>query len=136
MICSRKARCVLPKLSYHQQWWIDNKHRYKEARIEYEKKYREENQEKRLLNTCRNRSKKNSIPFNLELSDILIPEICPVLGEPMIRAGRYAPSIDRINPEAGYVKGNIQIISKLANRMKNDATREELERFAQWVLKN
>jgi hypothetical protein len=120
--------------SYHQQWWLKNKYRYKESRIEYEKVYRENHQDKRLLNICRNRAKKNGIDFNLTIEDIVIPKYCPVLKKEMVRAGRYAPSIDRIDSNRGYVKGNIQIISKLANRMKNDADEEELKEFAKWVL--
>jgi hypothetical protein len=72
------------------------------------------------------------IPFNLEPSDITVPERCPVLGIELTPSGRGqrddAPSLDRIRPEKGYVKGNVQIVSMKANRIKNDATIEELEK--------
>lgn len=38
-----------------------------------------------------------------------------------------SPTIDRINPKLGYIKGNVWVISNKANRFKNDATLEELE---------
>lgn len=69
----------------------------------------------------------------------IAPDKCPVFGKQFTERGsgfdRWAPSIDKIDPSKGYVKGNIQIISMLANCMKRDATVSELHMFANWVLK-
>lgn len=66
------------------------------------------------------------------------PKYCPVFGFLMIDGNRgfdrYAPSVDRIDPRRGYVRDNIQIISMKANTMKDNATPEELVRFANWIL--
>lgn len=67
------------------------------------------------------------------------PARCPVFGKPFIERGEgfsnWSPSIDKIDPRKGYVKGNIQVISMLANCMKRNATPKQLKQFARWVLK-
>ena len=49
------------------------------------------------------------------------------------------PSIDRINPKKGYIKENIIVVSMKANRIKTDATVEEIRKVADFyekLLKN
>ncbi len=38
-----------------------------------------------------------------------------------------SPSLDKIIPKLGYVKGNVWVVSNKANRIKSNATIEELE---------
>ena len=45
-----------------------------------------------------------------------------------------SPSLDRIDPRLGYTPDNIQIISSLANRMKNNATDEQLLKFSHYYI--
>ncbi len=94
---------------------------------------------RKVLMQCKNRALRKNIPFNLTLEDIFVPEICPLLEVPFIIGTlnnyEYTHSIDRIDNAKGYVKGNIQIISKKANSMKNNATKEELITFAKNILK-
>ena len=67
--------------------------------------------------------------------DIIIPDVCPIMGTKFDRADKKtAPSIDRIVPSLGYIKGNVQVISTLANQMKWNSTREELIQFCKSVL--
>jgi len=70
------------------------------------------------------------------LEDIVIPEYCPYLKIKLDSFGvaDFCPSIDRIDSTKGYVKGNIEIISFQANRMKNTATVPELLTFARSIL--
>ncbi len=88
------------------------------------------------LNLVRSRCKRLEIAFDLEPSDIKIPKKCPVLGTDLIwyidKRSRNKDrdrlwSIDRVDPSKGYTKDNIWIISYRANRIKNDATLEELK---------
>jgi len=46
-----------------------------------------------------------------------------------------SPSLDRINNLLGYVKGNVHVISMKANRIKTDATVEELEQVVSYLKK-
>jgi hypothetical protein len=75
-----------------------------------------------LWNAAKSRAKEKGREFKIELTDIVIPAVCPVLGVPMER-----PSLDRIDSSKGYVKGNVRVISHRANMLKNNATIEELE---------
>lgn len=111
---------------YNRVWFENNKERERERkRASYPLEV-----EARTLRNIKQRAEKLGVPFNLTVEDIQPPETCPVFGFPLIRniggklAAPNSPSVDRIVPELGYVKGNIQIISYKANVMKNDATQK------------
>ena len=50
----------------------------------------------------------------------------------MARLG-CSPSLDRIDPNKGYVPGNIIVICHRANCIKADATAKEIEDVANWL---
>ena len=85
------------------------------------------------------RAVRKDLDFNIEIEDIEIPKMCPILKIPLFvstgKSGAYknSPSLDRIDSSKGYIKGNIQVISQLANSMKGAANWEELKLFADWV---
>jgi hypothetical protein len=85
-------------------------------------------------------AKRANREFDLEVSDIIIPEYCPYLGIELTTDinNRTQPnyySIDRIDSNKGYVKGNVQIISCFANTIKNNATIEQLLVFSENVIR-
>ena len=88
-----------------------------------------------LFRSAKKRALKKGLEFNIELKDIRIPEKCPILKVPLVCSTRYSPSIDRVFPDKGYVKGNIAVISTLANSMKANATLKELLIFAKNIKK-
>ena len=63
--------------------------------------------------------------------------ICPILGIEMAWEGETdrTPSIDKIFPNKGYVEGNVIWVSTRANRIKQDATPEEMMKVAKWLKK-
>jgi hypothetical protein len=96
------------------------------------------NPSKAMLPRARNRARKLSVPFELTLDDFVIPEICPVLGIPLHRHGSidHRPSLDRVQNELGYVPGNVNVISYLANRIKNNATIDQLKKVVDHYEQN
>lgn len=119
---------------------------YKLKKTLYMFAYRRKHRVKYLVCEARKRAKKLGIEFNIEESELVVPETCPYLGVKIIYEGDnptrrkgwvnpFCASLDRIDPTKGYIKGNVQIISVLANRMKNNATKEQLIDFSRNVLK-
>lgn len=102
-------------------------------------KYLHDRQEYRLFHACKQNAKKKGIEFSISLEDIIIPEFCPLTGVRITNIfgrGRVPTnaSIDRKNSSLGYTKENIWVISDLANRMKQNATEEELVMFAKGII--
>jgi hypothetical protein len=91
----------------------------------------------RILHTVRYRAKRRGLAFDITVSDVHVPERCPVFGIPLVfgaaRNSEDSPSLDRINPRFGYVKGNVAVISQRANTIKNNASSAELKLVAAWV---
>ena len=88
------------------------------------------------IKNCYARAKTYNVPVELALEDVrgLAVDVCPLLGVPIVYGqGRIAPngpSVDRKDPAKGYVIENLWVVSTRANRIKNDATSEELFRIA------
>lgn len=90
-----------------------------------------------MLVRSKSRAKLTGMEHNIDISDIVIPETCPVLGIPL-QVGRGkpehgSPSLDRINNDLGYIKGNVCVISHRANSIKSDTTLVELEAVTEYV---
>ena len=136
---------------YRKQYYLQNKEQLnKQSKNYYEKNKQKitakindtlnKNPQKSLWMRSKISSKKRGIEFSLLIEDINIPEYCPYLGiklryDATSSRAHDKMSVDRIDNTKGYVKGNVQVISDLANRMKNNSTLEELKTFATNVLK-
>jgi|TARA_R110000744_G_scaffold31334_4_gene73745 hypothetical protein len=62
------------------------------------------------------------------------PEYCIITGhkldydysKPRVNGGGdYAPSFDKINPELGYIEGNVRVVSFLGNRLMSNINSHE-----------
>lgn len=98
---------------------------------------RSENTSRCLLLGAKLRAEKYGLPFDLSESDIVVPETCPALGIPLRKGDGHmcanSPTLDRIVPDGGYVRGNVAVISFRANTVKHNATSSELRLVADWI---
>jgi len=92
------------------------------------------------LGHAKQRAQKKGWDFALSAKDIIVPEFCPILGIRLqVGDGAFSdssPSLDRINPNLGYVPGNVAVISMRANAIKRDGSAAEHERIAAWMRAN
>lgn len=95
---------------------------------------------KYVIHRIKHRAKKKNLEFNLKPEDIVLPKQCPVLDIPIVvslgygaRTADECPSIDRVNNKLGYIQSNIRVISNRANKIKRDATIEELEAIIKYM---
>lgn len=94
--------------------------------------------QRRLFDNAKHRANTKGIPFDITIDDIVVPDVCPVFGVPFVWGdgiNDYSPSLDKVIPKLGYVKGNIQVICTLANRIKSNATAEQVEKVLQYLLR-
>jgi hypothetical protein len=124
---------------FHIKWSVSRKEKYKtdksiKIRID---NYRKTHKEKSLLTDCKKRAKHSGLPFDIVEEDIVIPDVCPVLGIKICKDNnerKYnSPSVDKVIPEKGYVKGNIRVISWRANMIKSCGTAEEHMKISQYI---
>lgn len=89
------------------------------------------------VKNARIRARKYQLPFDITVDDLLglLGDACPVLGTPWTFGGYRStnPSVDRLYPDCGYVRGNIAVISVRANQIKSNASLEEIQKVAAWM---
>ena len=101
-------------------------------------RWRKANPARHLFRLAKGRAKRRGIEFNISISDIFVPDVCPHLGIELSTESSeldFRPSLDRKNPSKGYTKDNVMVISHRANRLKNNSSGDELLVLALSVLK-
>ena len=105
--------------------------------IARDREWRAQNPEKLLHQYARIRARKAGVAFSIKYSDVEIPTYCSVLNVKLEKVFGHnspcSPTIDRIIPSAGYVVGNIAVISYRANSIKSDASSKEILQVARWL---
>ena len=125
--------------------YLDNVYKYNVKERLRRQSSRGAAHEKYMLKGARDRANKRGIEFSLNIGDLEIPDVCPVLGIPMkkVEYGKTrrgfngeSYSIDRLDPTKGYTKENCRVISMRANRLKMDASTEEVSRLLDYMRNN
>ena len=100
------------------------------ARLSYEN-----NRPKFMHRSAKVRARKTGVAFDIAVEDIKIPDNCPICHVKLTYTSDYhtAPSLDKVNPELGYIRGNIDVLCARCNRRKNDSTIENLERILHYM---
>ena len=89
------------------------------------------------------RARIKNLPFNLTSNylESIYPKnsVCPILGYTMkvsnISLGKLSPTLDRIDPRLGYVRGNVEFVTNITNLMMTSATGKDIKRFVKWATK-
>lgn len=124
-------------LEYKKEYYHDNK----EHLLQISKQRRKDKPEEWLLQNAKKRAKQKNLPIDITVEDIIVPEVCPVFGIKIITGNSLeerdsSPSLDRIIPELGYVKGNIKVISFKANSLKKDGCIDDFEKIIKYIKEN
>ena len=129
-----------------QRWLADpEKGRRANRRAEQKRRSCPEGLAKTFIYAARTRVRKTGLALNITAGDILAVwpknNRCPVLGTLFYfgpRRGRQRPDVatlDRLDSDKGYVRGNIAVISWRANDLKRNATVREIQQLLRWMKK-
>lgn len=110
----------------------------------YHSKTKEGAQIEIMYNNALRRSRRDKIPFDIDVEYLksIKTDRCPIfdmelswgkIGEGYKNMSESSPSLDKIKPEYGYIKGNVCIISNKANIIKHSVGYEELYKVADWL---
>ena len=99
--------------------------------------------EGRLFEYAKRRAKAKERKFDITIEDVVIPNKCPILGIKIFKQWGLSeqnnlaiannPSLDRINSQEGYIKGNVEVISYRANILKKDGSSIEHMQIAKYM---
>lgn len=127
------------QLKMQRDWYAKQPKEYREERTEATRKWREANPHQYRFTSAKVSARHRDIEWGLEPADIDWPTHCPVFGIELDYKRKNtraptddSPSIDRIDATRGYVKGNVVVVSMLANRIKNSGSWEQIMRVAEF----
>lgn len=100
---------------------------------EQRKDYRRRNIEHMLYLSATARCRSRNIDLTIQEEDIVMGRHCPICSVELVIGTRQAPSLDRTDPEQGYIPGNINVICRRCNSIKNEGTSWDHFRIARYM---
>ena len=110
-----------------------------EKHREWNAKERERNPERKMVDSARRRAIIQNVPFTITRKDIHVPGLCPICQREMMRAvgqkshWSLSPTLDKWEPELGYIPGNVWVICMDCNNKKGSMSGNEMIAFG-WKL--
>lgn len=130
---------------YAKEWAQRNPSRVRANRAKWRARtrvqraqYRAQNKPKFLIYHARSRARKADLAFDITVDDLVWPKRCPVFGFDLDYSASTtfvpnAPSLDRLDSNKGYVKGNVRVVSWRANELKRNASVQEIAALLAWM---
>lgn len=132
LCCRRRDRArYVRRRPQQKEYYEENKDRICAlARVHGKAKHAKDPRYK-MLASAKLRARVAGRECTVILTDIVIPEFCPLLGVKITTGSRQvktnSPTLDRKDSTKGYTPDNIWVISWRANRIKSDSTLEEMK---------
>lgn len=127
-----------------REWYAQNINGMREKAIaDYRKRYFSGQIKHRLRSawhSAKVRAKKRGLEFDLKLSDLGEPTHCAATGiefdmTKSFRNGNiFVPSLDRMDPSLGYVKGNVRVVCHGYNLAKHTGTDSDVVKLARAIV--
>jgi len=120
-----------------REYYAENGEVIRAQRAERYHQRKEECPEAIMLESARGRAKRKGLDFNIELSDIVVPSHCPILGYELFfakeKCTKASPVLDRKDDALGYIKGNVGVISSRANLLKSNMSKDQIMKLAEYT---
>lgn len=106
---------------------------------EYSQRWRHADPLRYLLQYAKKRAKQQELKFSITKQhfSVDLPTHCPVLGCELTYSSAVqvynSASLDRIDTSMGYVPGNVMIVCWRVNKLKGDASLQELSKIVAYM---
>jgi hypothetical protein len=142
------------KNGYVVEYWIKSEQQFKKV-LQLEKKHHhrqfgsartEAGVRRLLLKNAKTRAIDKKLPYDLdhEFMKTLNVTLCAATGVPLNVAANgkvqmCSPSLDRIDPQKGYTKGNVRVVANMINSCKGSWSEDDpdyveiLEKYIQYL---